>query len=200
MTFGKGMPIVWPMGVNTGDACCRKFFSLVPFYLKESEAVTLFGRSLIVLLLIASAGIAKAGWSENSPSLQLAQADPSHSSAVSNANTGSHDMGGNMDHNQKSPSPSALKPAEGASVKILSPKQGQSFKGDQVAIQFKLVKGKRGHHVHAYVDNQLMGMFEGEKGTLNGIKPGSHVLKLRVVADDHQTELDASDEARFTVK
>jgi hypothetical protein len=45
-----------------------------------------------------------------------------------------------------------------------------------------------------------MGMFEGEKGTLNGIKPGSHVLKLRVVADDHKTELDASDEVSFTVK
>ena len=94
----------------------------------------------------------------------------------------------------------ALKPAEGASVKILAPTKGQIFKGDQVPIQFKLVKGKAGHHVHAYVDNELMGMFEGEKGTLNGIKPGSHVLKLRVVADDHKTELDASDEVSFTVK
>jgi hypothetical protein len=45
-----------------------------------------------------------------------------------------------------------------------------------------------------------MGMFESEKGTLNGIKPGSHILMLRVVADDHKTELDASDEVSFTVK
>ena len=101
---------------------------------------------------------------------------------------------------QKTPAKSPLKPAEGASVKILAPTKGQIFKGDQVPIQFKLVKGKAGHHVHAYVDNELMGMFEGEKGTLNGIKPGSHVLKLRVVADDHKTELDASDEVSFTVK
>jgi hypothetical protein len=36
-----------------------------------------------------------------------------------------------------------LKPAEGASVKILSPKQGQVFKGDQVPLQFKLIKGKQ---------------------------------------------------------
>jgi hypothetical protein len=43
-------------------------------------------------------------------------------------------------------------------------------------------------------------MFEGEKGTLNGIKPGAHVLMLRVVAADHKTELDASDEVNFTVK
>jgi hypothetical protein len=45
-----------------------------------------------------------------------------------------------------------------------------------------------------------MGMFEGEKGTLNGVKPGAHVLLLRVVATDHKTELDASDEVSFTVK
>jgi hypothetical protein len=95
---------------------------------------------------------------------------------------------------------SSLKPAQGASVKILSPTKGQTFQGDQVPIQFKLVKGKAGHHVHAYVDNELMGMFEGEKGTLNGVKPGSHVLMLRVVAADHKTELDASDEVSFTVK
>ena len=116
----------------------------------------------------------------------------------------SHDSvkGMNMPANQpqKAPAKSSLKPAEGASVKILAPTKGQIFKGDQVPIQFKLVKGKAGHHVHAYLDNELMGMFEGEKGTLNGIKPGSHVLKLRVVADDHKTELDASDEVSFTVK
>jgi hypothetical protein len=101
---------------------------------------------------------------------------------------------------QKTSGKSSLKPAEGASVKILSPTKGQTFKGDQVPIQFKLVKGKAGHHVHAYVDNELVGMFEGERGTLNGIKPGAHVLKLRVVAGDHKTELDASDEISFSVK
>ena len=101
---------------------------------------------------------------------------------------------------KKTPAKSSLKPAEGASVTILSPTKGQVFKGDQIPIQFKLVKGKAGHHVHAYVDNELMGMFESEKGTLNGIKPGAHVLILRVVAADHKTELDASDQVNFTVK
>jgi hypothetical protein len=122
----------------------------------------------------------------------VSRAQPSHDSM----------KGMNMPANlpQKAPAKSALKPAEGASVKILAPTKGQIFKGDRVPIQFKLVKGKAGHHVHAYVDNELIGMFEGEKGTLNGVKPGSHVLKLRVVADDHKTELDASDEVSFTVK
>ena len=94
----------------------------------------------------------------------------------------------------------ALKPAEGASIKILSPTKGQSFKGDKVPIEFKLTKGKRGHHAHAYVDGELMGMFESAKGTLNGVKPGKHTLELRVVADDHKTELDATDRVEFTVK
>lgn len=94
----------------------------------------------------------------------------------------------------------APKPAEGASIKVISPTRGQVLKGDKVPIEYRLTKGKRGHHAHAYVDGELMGMFESEKGTLNGIKPGKHVLELRVVASDHETELDASDKVEFTVK
>jgi copper resistance protein D len=98
------------------------------------------------------------------------------------------------------PSTAKLKPAEGASIEIMSPKAEQVFVGDKVELQFKLVKGKRGHHVHAYVDGELMGMFESQRGTLNGIRPGRHILELRVVAEDHKTELDASDRTVFIVK
>jgi len=94
----------------------------------------------------------------------------------------------------------ALKPAEGASIKIISPTKGQVLKGDKVPLEYKLTKGKRGNHAHAYVDGELMGMFESEKATLNGIKPGNHILELRVVASDHVTELDAIDKVPFTVK
>jgi putative copper resistance protein D len=93
-----------------------------------------------------------------------------------------------------------LRPADGARVKIVTPKQGQVFSGDRIPVQFRLVKGKTGHHVHAYVDNELMGMFESEKGTLTGISPGNHVLTLRVVEADHKSELDASDQVDFSVK
>jgi hypothetical protein len=96
--------------------------------------------------------------------------------------------------------PPALQPAQGASVKIIAPVNNQSVNGDRVELSFELTKGKQGHHAHAYIDGELMGMFEGNRGTLNGIKPGKHVLELRVVADDHQTELDASDKVVFTVK
>lgn len=91
-------------------------------------------------------------------------------------------------------------PSEGASVKILSPKNEQVISGDRVLLQFNLTKGKRGHHVHAYIDGELMGMFESRNGTLNGIRPGRHSLELRVVAEDHKTELDASDRVEFMVK
>ena len=100
----------------------------------------------------------------------------------------------------KEPRETTLFPAEGASVKILAPKGGQTVKGDQVPLEFKLVKGKKGEHVHAYVDGELMGMFSSEKGSLNGVKPGNHTLELRVVTADHKTELNATDRVRFTVK
>ena len=115
-----------------------------------------------------------------------------------------HDRMKGTDAPQKSPEKTAgktvLKPAEGASIKIVSPKKDQVVKGDSVPVEFKLTKGRRGHHAHAYVDGQLMGMFESEKGTLNGIKPGKHTLELRVVAEDHKTELDARDTIQIVVK
>jgi len=155
--------------------------------------------SLIVLLFTAPAVVSKSDSSENARWHQLAQAGHSHSSPGSPSNTGSRESQTKKADTLKKSS-AALKPAEGASVKILSPKPGQPFKGDQVPLQFKLVKGKKGHHVHAYVDGELMGMFESDKGTLTGIKPGKHTLELRVVADDHQTELEAKDSVHFTVK
>jgi len=106
-----------------------------------------------------------------------------------------------MNHSpQRAPHPSQLQPAEGAQVTILLPKTGQVIKGDEVPVHFNLIKGKRGNHVHAYVDGELMGMFKTEKGTLTGIKPGRHTLEVRVVAEDHQTELDATGTVHFVVE
>jgi hypothetical protein len=93
-----------------------------------------------------------------------------------------------------------LQPAEGASIKILFPREGEVFAGDEIPLRFKLVKGKRGEHVHAYVDGELMGMFKSAKGTLTGIQPGRHTLELRVATADHQGELDAVDWVVFVVE
>src|SRR6266699_817059 len=78
------------------------------------------------------------------------------------------DMKGMDMPTKQTPAKSALKPAQGASVKIISPKVGQVIKGDSVPLEFKLTKGKVGEHVHAYVDGEMAGMFKGAKGTLNG--------------------------------
>jgi copper resistance protein D len=94
----------------------------------------------------------------------------------------------------------SLQPVDGAALEILSPKEGEIFSGDRVPIAFKFVRGKRAHHVHAYVDGELMGMFESQNGTLTGISPGRHTLELRAVAADHQTELGASGKVDFVVK
>ncbi len=113
-----------------------------------------------------------------------------------------HDQMKGMDmpakQTDKMPAKSALKPAQGAQVKIISPKAGQVIKGDAVPVEFKLTKGKVGEHVHAYVDGEMAGMFKSSKGTLTGIKPGHHTLELRVATGDHNTELDATDKVTFT--
>jgi hypothetical protein len=116
------------------------------------------------------------------------------------AQSGHQHQDGPPNRSDKSTQIGKLLPADGASVKILSPTKDQIFHKDQIPLKFKLVKGKRGHHVHAYVNGELMGMFNSQSGTLTGIKPGKHVLELRVVAEDHQTELDAIDQVPFVVK
>jgi hypothetical protein len=101
---------------------------------------------------------------------------------------------------EKMPPLSALKPAEGASVEILSPKEGEVIKGDEIPLRFKMVKGQAGSHIHAYVDGKLKGVFKSEQGRLTGIKPGHHLLKVNLVAEDHETQLNATDSVDFVVQ
>jgi hypothetical protein len=93
----------------------------------------------------------------------------------------------------------SLQPSDGASVKIITPKNGQQIKGRSVPIEFALIKGKHGAHVHAYVDGQMMGMFTGTRGTLSGIRAGEHTLELRVGTADHK-ELEAIDRVSFVTQ
>ena len=109
-------------------------------------------------------------------------------------------MHGHMKQFERMPSKYIVQPAEGPSVNIISPKAGEVIKGDEISVHLKLIKGKRGEHVHVYVDGDLMGMFKSERGTLTGIQPGHRTLEVRVVAKDHVTELDATDKVHFVVK
>jgi hypothetical protein len=68
-------------------------------------------------------------------------------------------------------------------------------------MRYEFTKGKRGNHLHAYVDGRLMGMFSDPSGgTLTGIQPGKHILELRVTTEDHLTELDATAKVDFLVE
>jgi hypothetical protein len=92
-------------------------------------------------------------------------------------------------------------PAEGAKVTILSPQEDQVFNGGEVPIKYKFTKGKRGSHLHVYVDGELMGMFgDPERGTLTGIPAGRHALELRAVTEDHETELEAADRVHVVAR
>jgi len=94
-----------------------------------------------------------------------------------------------------------LQPAEGAKITILSPTPGEVFHSDEIPLRYQFVKGKRGNHLHTYVDGQLMGMFsDTNSGTLTGIQPGNHILELRVTTEDHLTELNARAKVNFLVQ
>jgi len=114
--------------------------------------------------------------------------------------THQHHMPAPEKHPHKLPPKTTLHPAEGAAVKIITPKEGQVFEGDAVPLEFTMKKGQRGEHVHVHVDGELMGMFKTTNGTLTGIKPGKHTLELRVATTGHNIELDATDRVSFITK
>jgi hypothetical protein len=116
------------------------------------------------------------------------------------ADSARHSSHGETGRAAQSETVAALAPAEGASIKILTPAHGQVFTRDEIPLRFELIKGKHGEHVHAYVNGEMAGMFKSTNGTLTGIKPGNHTLEVRVVMADHNTELDATDKVQFIVK
>ncbi len=128
--------------------------------------------------------------------------------------TQTHPMDGmkmkGMKHLEKAPPMLTLKSAKGAKVQILSPRNGKMITGRTVDVHFKLTKGAVGSHVHAYIDEKFEkmlhpnersheGIHEGH-GALTDIKPGRHTLTLIVVAEDHQTLLNATDMIHFVLK
>jgi len=170
--------------------------------LEREKKMTKMSYTVIVALFVISAGLTKLFWRDE----KLVAAQPTHEDHVKHG-TGEE---GSTHHSttehkhrtddQRALEKKDLQPAEGASVKILSPKEGQVFKGDKIPVHFEFVKGKRGHHIHAYVDGELMGMFETEQGTLTGIQPGKHVLEVRVATQEHGRELDAKDTVDFVAE
>lgn len=71
---------------------------------------------------------------------------------------------------------------DGSKVAIKSPTPGQKVKSD-VEIVYDLTKGSQATHVHCFVDGEYQ---KGWKGTVKGMSPGSHEIKVVAADKDHQ--------------
>jgi hypothetical protein len=197
-------PVVLAPWWSAGVISVGIYLTVRPLFEKQ-EKMKKMSYAVMIALFVISAGLTKLLWRDE----KIAAAHPSHKSHMEHGTekpgAGSTQESGMPGHKHGKDDESAsqkkgLKPAEGARVEILSPKEGQVFKSDEIPVHFEFVKGKRGHHIHAYVDGELMGMFESEKGTLTGIQPGKHVLEARVATQEHGVELNATDKLRFVVE
>lgn len=87
------------------------------------------------------------------------------------------------------------RPTTEATVRILSPDDGEVVRGDvEVAIELEGaeiasqtttdLRPDEGH-IHVLVDDELVSMTEGLTQTLPDLEPGTHLLKIEFVANDH---------------
>src|SRR5258705_10120690 len=99
---------------------------------RELAMKSLLGFSLSVVCFSITLGFARPVHGESGALLQLAQSEHSHGNSPGKSSDGMHN-GKTSDKGKATPA--ALKPAEGAAVKILTPKTGQTLKGDKVELQ-----------------------------------------------------------------
>jgi hypothetical protein len=93
-------------------------------------------------------------------------------------------------------SPAADRPSSTASVAIVSPTQGAVIHGSTTELNVKLTGGEivqqtstdlqpdQGH-LHVIVDNHLVTMTASTQTQLTDLTPGTHILQVEFVANDH---------------
>jgi len=101
-----------------------------------------------------------------------------------------------------STTPSTASPASGprpsttATLKILSPKNGQAVHGSTVDLKVSLTGAKlvavsstnlvpNEGHLHVSVDDTLISMTSGLQQTIPNLTPGTHLVTVEFVANDH---------------
>lgn len=72
---------------------------------------------------------------------------------------------------------------DGSKVTIKSPAAGAKV-GSDVEIVYELAKGSDATHAHCFVDGEYQ---KGWKGTVKGMSPGAHEIKVIAADKDHQT-------------
>ena len=93
-------------------------------------------------------------------------------------------------------SPAADRPSSTASIAIVSPKQDEVVRGSTTELKVKLTGGEivpqtstdlqpdQGH-LHVIVDDHLVTMTASTDTTLTDLTPGTHILQVEFVANDH---------------
>ena len=72
---------------------------------------------------------------------------------------------------------------DGSKIAIKSPASGAKVKSD-VEVVYELTKGTQATHAHCFVDGEYQ---KGWKGTVKGMSPGSHEIKVVAANKDHET-------------
>ncbi len=72
---------------------------------------------------------------------------------------------------------------DGSKITIKSPANGAKVTSD-VEVVYELTKGSQATHAHCFVDGEYQ---KGWKGTVKGMSPGTHEIKVVAADKDHQT-------------
>ena len=120
--------------------------------------------------------------------------------------------GGGGKSDAGSGSSTAPRPESPATIKILSPKDGGVIKGSSTDVKMDLQGGRvvdmsvtkvtpTTGHIHLQLDGKVVAMAAGLDQQLDGLKPGTHTLRIEFVAGDHLPfDPPVFDEIAFTVK
>jgi hypothetical protein len=88
-------------------------------------------------------------------------------------------------------------PANGASVKIIAPQNGDVLERDNIIVRVETTNwplGEEGHHWHLYVNGKEQGMSQGNAPALQArdLQPGDNLIEVTLSNELHQ-ELDTVD-------
>ena len=78
--------------------------------------------------------------------------------------------------------------ADDASVKISSPADGAKLsKTAQTKINYEVIPGSKGDHVHLYIDDKEVDVLRQLKGThtRDALAPGKHEICIKIVSKGH---------------
>lgn len=96
-----------------------------------------------------------------------------------------------MDHEHEGQTIERIPNPGGASIRIISPADGDEFaEGEQIIVAVEVENftlGEDGNHWHVYVDGTSFGMVVGGNTDqpLSGVEPGEHEISVHLAGGDH---------------